>query len=139
MKRENRFAFYLLSFTWGLLWTMIGLLTALFIVIVFRKEVLVVNHQGRLGIHFTEKNFGGASIGVVIITSGRSVSPEIVKHELGHTIQSAWFGPLFIPLIAIPSGIRYQYRMRTKKPLKTEYDDIWFEGQATRLGSKYFS
>lgn len=138
MKRENRFAFYLLSFTWGLLWTMIGLLTTLVIVIVFRKEVLFTKHQGRLRIHFTERNFGGVSMGVVIITSGGFISSGLVRHELGHTIQSAWFGPLFIPLIAIPSGIRYQYRMRTKKSLKTAYDDIWFEGQATRLGSKYF-
>lgn len=139
MKRENRFAFYLLSFTWGLLWTMVGLMTALVIVILYRKEVLVATHQGRLRIHFTKRNFGGASIGVVIITSGEFINPRTVKHELGHTIQSAWFGPLFIPLIAIPSGIRYQYRMRTKKSLKTLYDDIWFEGQATRLGNKYFS
>ena len=139
MKRENRFVFYLLSFTWGLLWTVIGLLTALVIVIVYRKEVLVVRHQGRLRIHFKERNFGGASIGVVIITSGGFTSPRLVNHELGHTIQSARFGPLFIPLIAIPSGIRYQYRKRTKKPLKTMYDDIWFEGQATRLGSRYFN
>lgn len=139
MKRENRFAFYLLSFTWGLLWTVIGLLTALVIVIVYRKEVLVVEQQGRLRIHFMKKNFGGASMGVVIITSGTFINPRTVKHELGHTIQSAWFGPLFIPLIAIPSGIRYQYRMRTKKPLKTKYDDIWFEGQATRLGHEYFN
>lgn len=139
MKKENRFVFYLLSFTWGLLWTVIGLLTALFIVIVYRKEVRVVKHQGRLRIHFKKKNFGGASMGVVIITSGGFISPRLVKHELGHTIQSARFGLLFIPLIAIPSGIRYQYRSRTKKPLKTMYDDIWFEGQATRLGSKYFN
>lgn len=138
MKKENRFAFYLLSFTWGLLWTVIGLLTALFIVIVYRKEVLVVGHQGRLRIHFTKRNFGGASIGVIIITSGKPINPRLVNHELGHTIQSARFGLLFIPLIAIPSGIRYQYRMRTKKSLKTKYDDIWFEGQATRLGSRYF-
>lgn len=138
MRRENRFVFYFLSFTWGLLWTLIGLLTALVIVIVYRKEVWIVKHQGRLRIHFKKKSFGGASMGVVIITSGAYRNPRTVKHELGHTIQSARFGPLFIPLIAIPSGIRYQYRMRTKKQLKTMYDDIWFEGQATRLGSKYF-
>lgn len=138
MKRENRFVFYLLSFTWGLLWTMIGLLTALVIIIVFRKEVLVTRYQGRLRIHFVRRSFGGAGLGVVVITSGKSLSPGLVRHELGHTIQAAWFGPLFIPLIAIPSGIRYQYRTRTKKPLKTKYDDIWFEGQATRLGNKYF-
>lgn len=137
MKKENRVLFYLLSFTWGLLWTTIGLLAALVIVIVFRKEVKVTKFQGRLRIHFEKRDFGGASLGVVIITSG-DFDIELIRHELGHTVQSAWFGPLFIPLIAIPSWIRCQYRMRTKKPLKTEYDDIWFEGQATRLGNKYF-
>lgn len=139
MKRENRFAFYLLSFTWGLLWTMIGLLTALVIVIVFRKEVLVVKHQGRLRIHFIKRNFGGVSMGVVIITSGEFTNQTLVRHELGHTLQSAWFGPLFIPLIAIPSGIRYQLWSRIKKKYPgKKYNDIWFERQATELGTLYF-
>ena len=138
MKRENRVMFYLLSFTWGLLWTMLGLLTALVIVIVFVKEVKVTKFQGRLRIHFRNRDFGGASMGVVIITSGNFDDIELIRHELGHTVQSAWLGPLFIPLIAIPSAIRYQYRTWTKKPLKTKYDDIWFEGWATRLGYKYF-
>lgn len=138
MKRENRVMFYLLSFTWGLLWTMLGLLTALVIVIVFGKEVKVTKFQGRLRIHFRNRDFGGASMGVVIITSGNFDDIELIRHELGHTVQSAWLGPLFIPLIAIPSAIRYQYRTWTKKPLKTDYDDIWFEGWATRLGYKYF-
>ena len=40
-------------------------------------------------------------------------------------------------LVSAPSSIRYwQRRIKTRlrKPLKTAYDDIWFEGQATRLG-----
>jgi len=40
-------------------------------------------------------------------------------------------------LVNLPSTIRYWYRRnadRRGKQLKREYDDIWFEGQATRLG-----
>lgn len=44
-------------------------------------------------------------------------------------------------VITIPSIIRYWYRelKYNKKGLTppTEYDDIWFEGQATKWGYKY--
>ena len=138
MKKENRFVFYLLSFTWGLLWTLIGLLTALVVIIIFRKDVYVRRYKGRIRIHLWRDCGFGISMGVVVITAGRLILSKVVKHELGHTIQAARFGLLFIPLIAIPSGIRYQYRTRTKRPLTVPYNAIWFEGQATRLGDKYF-
>jgi hypothetical protein len=55
------------------------------------------------------------------------------------------FGPLFIPLVAIPSATRYWYRRRLRKaygePILKKlpsYDSVWFEGQATRLGYTKF-
>lgn len=137
-KKENKIVFYTLSLTWGLLWTLIGILVLAIIKIIYRKDVEITNCHGRIAIHFYEKNFGGVSFGLVIITSGPRQTESLTRHELGHTIQAALFGPLFILCVAIPSGIRYQYRMRTKRPLKTTYDSIWFERQATEFGDKYF-
>jgi hypothetical protein len=45
-------------------------------------------------------------------------------------------------VITIPSAIRYWYReIRARKGLKNEtgYDDIWFEGDATRRGEEFIA
>ena len=44
-------------------------------------------------------------------------------------------------VVCIPSAVRYWYREfkyhRKKLTPPTKYDDIWFEGQATKWGSEY--
>ena len=62
---------------------------------------------------------------------------SVVPHEYGHSIQNLWWGWLMPFVICIPSAVRYWYReirYAIGKPPKTKYDDIWFEGQATKLG-----
>lgn len=49
--------------------------------------------------------------------------------------------PQAVTVVALPSVIRYWIReiqYKCKKPPKTDYDAIWFEGQATKSGLKYF-
>lgn len=65
-----------------------------------------------------------------------------MAHEAGHGLQNIVWGFLFPFVVCIPSAIRYWYRelkyhRKHIKP-KTEYDDIWFEGQATRWGHIYY-
>ena len=85
-------------------------------------------------------HWGGASIGPVIITD-KTPSVHTMKHEHGHAIQNCWFGPLMPFIVCIPSAIRYWYRelkyLRKGKTPPTQYDDIWFEGQATRIGTEF--
>lgn len=141
MKEENMFMFYLLSFTWGILWTLIGFITLLFVFIIYHREIEIYTVRGRIIVNFDKKNFGGASLGIVILVSSDSTS--LVRHEIGHSIQNTYMGPLFIFLVAIPSGIRYQLfdwldnRHYKKTGLRLDYDRVWFEGQATRLGNKH--
>lgn len=62
---------------------------------------------------------------------------ETMDHETGHAFQNCFFGIFMIPL-TIASVVRYHYRNFMKKrgkPCASLYDDFWFEGQATRLGS----
>lgn len=141
MKKENKVLFYFLSFTWGLLWTIIGLLAFLFVLPFTNENRCVKIYRGRLVIHFKKANFGGASLGLVIFTS--SMRKSLLNHEVGHSIQNIYFGPLFPFLVAIPSGIRYQLfdwldtRHRNKYNERLDYDRAWFEGQATKLGNKH--
>ena len=127
------FMFYFLSFTWGLLFTLVGLIVALVLrVLGHRSKKFVLVRFFEIG-----KSWGGLNLGLFFITSQNSTF-SLRCHEFGHAIQNCMFGPLTPFIICIPSAIRYWYRelhyyRQGKKP-KTDYDDIWFEGQATRLG-----
>ena len=67
---------------------------------------------------------------------------ELCAHEFGHGIQNCVYGIFMIPLICIPSAIRYWYyeiiwRINQEKYYKLpDYDAIWFEGQATKWGTQ---
>jgi hypothetical protein len=108
-----------------------------------RKQVEIRVIAGRISVKFKYIYFGGLSLGLVYFVD-KSDNLNTHKHELGHTIQNTWFGPLFPFLIGIPSVIRFQLwdflskRYRKKYNKSLSYDSIWFEGQATKLGYKYF-
>lgn len=132
----KHFMFYFLSFTWGLPFTLFGLIVALILrVLGYRSKKFAL-------VRFFEikENWGGLELGLFFVCNKRPTF-KICCHEFGHAIQNCIFGPLTPFIVCIPSAIRYWYRelcyyKRGKKP-KTDYDDIWFEGQATRLGMKF--
>ena len=141
--KKDIILFYVLSFTWGIIWTLVGLFTLLFIVLFMDKKVEMSVIAGRIAVRFKNGSFGGASLGIIYLV-GRNAGKHTHRHELGHTLQSIWWGPLFIPIIAIPSAVRCgMWNMIRKDYFKRykeypNYDDIWFEGQATKLGLKHF-
>lgn len=138
----NKFLYWLISLTWGLPMTLVGLVVSL--------ALLITGHKPkRFGLTFYFE-FGEGSNGW---TSGCEFGPIFVanknsplslkQHEHGHGLQNLMFGPLM--LILTPCSIaRYWYReylVRSGKKKYNElppYDSWWFEGQATRLGQKYF-
>ena len=123
-----------LSFTWGLPSTAIGILVGLVLCITGHKP-----ENWMYCDHFSiGKDWGGVSFGFIFITN-ENASMHIRNHEHGHALQNCVFGPLMLFIVDIPSAIRYWYRRYiTKKggSLKKAYDDIWFEGQATKLGTE---
>jgi hypothetical protein len=142
-KTKGLFTFYLLSFTWGIITTLLGLIILLCVKVFFSRKIEVKIVAGRIFVKFLKVRFGGFSMGIVYFVDA-SNSKRIHLHELGHSIQNIYFGPLFLFLIAIPSMIRYHYRNYIRKTdhekFKTfpPYDSIWFEGQATKLGYANF-
>lgn len=133
----NNVVFYALSFTWGAIMSLIGLVAVLVLWIKGYKPQLFHN---RIYVEVGH-NWGGVSLGCFILVC-KEVDYNLLAHEAGHGIQNAIFGPLFPFVIAIPSAIRYWYRYfkydRQNKKAPTAYDAIWFEGWATDLGRKYF-
>lgn len=134
MKQMNKFTFYLLSFTWGLLFNLIGLIVAVVLLCTGHKP----QKWGYCYYFEVGKNWGGVNFGMFFLTDKKSIN-STKNHEHGHAIQNCYWGPLFLFVIGIPSMIRYwvrELKYKIRKPPKTGYGDIWFEGQATKWGDK---
>ena len=136
--KPNRLLFYILSFTWGLLTTIVGAIVMLGCMIFTRKKPTRFLDCWYIKVG---KIWGGFSLGPFIITD-RIADLSTLKHEHGHSIQNCVFGPLWPFIIGIPSVVRYWYRKLRKKlglRNKTKYYAIWFEKQATEWGCKLYN
>lgn len=131
----NKATFYLLSWTWGLPMTLIGAVVTLILMAKGKKP----KKWGAC--YYTEvgKGWGGLELGMFFLTNEKA--PERTKnHELGHAIQNCYFGFLMPFVVSLPSAIRYWYRrIRTSLGMrnKGKYEDVWYEGQATKIGTEY--
>ena len=89
------------------------------------------------------EGWGGVNFGSIFIVC-KDNDADIICHEAGHGLQNIMLGVFFPFLVAIPSFIRYWYREYLVNVKKKDYDSlpdydaIWFEGWATKLGNKYF-
>ena len=80
---------------------------------------------------------GAVTLGNYVFVGLNSKYKEIVKHELGHTIQSKILGPLYLIVIGIPSitycGLRRLFPSLRKKNYYNFYTEKW----ANNLSEKY--
>ena len=133
----KRILFYVVSFTWGGLMSLIGLI-AMIVTLPFGKFGI---YHGRLYKRIG-KNWGGVELGCFFFCD-ETAGKHTLKHECGHGLQNCLWGPLMPFVICIPSAARYWYREyiyrtdREKYKQLPKYDDIWFEGQATKWGEQY--
>ena len=129
----KKFIFYFLSFTWGILLTLVGLVVAGVLLLAGKKP----KKDCWCWIFEVGEDWGGLNLGIVILTD-KDPSVYTKVHEVGHAIQNCMWGLLMIFVITIPSAIRYWYRElkyhRKGKCPPTDYEDIWFEDQDTSLG-----
>lgn len=139
MKFTKSSLFWIISFTWGSIMTVIGFVAALFLMISAHKP-----KRFHYNVYFEiGDGWGGVELGAFFIVQKNS-SLQTKQHEAGHSLQNLMFGPIMPFLVCIPSAIRYWSRreaIRKKKKTYADmppYDAIWFEGMATRLGEKYF-
>lgn len=120
--------------------TLIGAIGALFFSIKGRKPHF---YKGAIYFEVGGPEWGGVNFGPFFFVDTRT-NPHIVMHEWGHGIQNIILGPLMPFLVAIPSCIRYWYREllvrsgEKKYADLPDYDSVWFEGWATKLGKKYY-
>lgn len=156
MKIIKTILYWLIHIVWGLPTFIFGGIVALFMLITKHKP-----KRFHYAIYFVTpwlSNCGFEAGPFFVISKDCENYLPLKQHEHGHGVQTLWWGPLMFLVISIPSFIRFHYRNHRAKKLKEKYlsgklttveyynilsdlpkyDDIWFEGQATRLGKKYF-
>ena len=147
MKVLKGIGYWILQLTWGILMTLIGFIVTMFSLIFLKGKI----HRNGYGfITEVKGNWGGVSLGAFALCGsynqkdGPCYDPDWYehtrRHEFGHSIQNLFMGPFFPFIVAIPSAIRYWYDVLDKKHKADRgpdwYDSIWFEGTATRWGTK---
>lgn len=131
MKRK---LFYLLSLTWGLPLTICGYAVALFLMARGHRP----RRFGACWYFIIGKTYwGGLNLGPIILTDKMDSEP-LKCHEHGHGIQNCIMGPLILPFVLL-SALRYHVRdwKAARGEVLKPYDSWWFEGQATKLGTRY--
>lgn len=124
MKIIKLILFYIASFTWGALMSIIGLFVGLALTITGHLPKVF---HGRL---YWEvgNNWGGFTLGCFIICSKDSTD-LLRQHEAGHSLQNIILGPFFPIVIGIPSALRYWLReMKTQKDKTLFGFIIWLVG-----------
>ena len=132
---KSKFLFILAAFwqlTWGILQSTIGLLV--FLVNIGCPHCI---YRGSL---MTEwKRQDGVSLGLFAFvpkTYNEGLNEHLRRHEYGHCVQSMILGPLYLPVIGLPSlgwnvmPIFQRYRKRQK----VNYEQFYTEAWANRLG-----
>lgn len=129
--RMSKGFYYFMSFTWGILVTLCGLvISGVLLLLQFKPHKNVYGWYFEVG-----SGWGGFSAGPCQIIC-KNCSDSVKAHEFGHSIQNCIFGPWMIIFVMIPSVIRYWYR-ELKNIHEPEYDYAWFEQQATMFGQRY--
>lgn len=135
-KQILKILYWILSLTWGAILSIPGLI-GLFILWIAGCPII---KNGFSYIVVVGNNWGGLNLGIIsfVEKSGNEYFQSTRRHEFGHSLQNIIFGPLQLFIVAIPSVIRYWYQtIRDIKGLPNEdYDAIWFEGTATKYGTK---
>lgn len=133
-RKTHPVLFSLVQWTYGLPQNLIGAVLML---------ALKVRHPGRASGRYREcRTFswdrsGSMSLGMFLFlgNAGKRL-PFVRAHEYGHSIQSLILGPLYLPVIGIPSFLRANVPFLAKnwKSGKASYYDFYPERWANRAG-----
>ncbi len=91
----------MLQCTWGILQTLAGAVLFLILIkrrhFIYRSDIVTCWNRGE-----------SLSLGLFIfvtVQADEKLGAELCAHEYGHSIQSIILGPLYLPVIALPSSV----------------------------------
>lgn len=137
-----RFLYVFLQWTWGLLQNLAGAVFALFFPKADRfryRYAIVTRWPGRGSMALGMFLFlGTAHAAMGDEDSVRTFEERILVHEYGHTIQSVILGPLYLPVIGLPSLLwaTVPYFQRMRRTRKISYYSMYQEKWANHLGTR---
>ena len=124
----KKLLFWLWQWTWGLPQTLVG-----FIVFLIFRKYPHSTYNGCIVTRWSKRD----SLGMGMFLFLGCEDPQVRVHEFGHSVQSLILGPLFLPIMGIPSflwcnlpGCRH---LRKEKDIS--YYHFYPESTANRLGS----
>ena len=137
----RKLLYVLIQWTWGILQTLVGF-------IVFLLNIGCHHYLYHGSVVTVWNSLSSVSLGMFLFVakgsetmlsrSGRIVPTAesgLVVHEYGHTIQSLVLGPLYFPVIGLPSVLWANLpRCRNKRINGVPYAAFWTEKSANRLG-----
>ena len=133
----KKFLYILWQYTWGILQNLVGGAIYLF----FRlRGCEHFRYQGALAVVWTIQA-GSMSMGrfLFFYPDYQKEGHRLVSHEYGHTIQSLILGPLYLPLVGLPSLIWASLPALEKRRQEKHisYYDFAPEKWANRLGDRF--
>lgn len=125
----KQFLFRLWQWTWGFPQTLVG-----FIVFLVCRKYPHGTYRGCITTRWN--NRGSMGMGMFLFLGCED--EQVRVHEFGHSVQSVILGPLFLPVMGIPSflwcNIPYFRRLRKEKGIS--YYRFYPESTANWLGAK---
>ena len=123
------FLFRLWQWTWGFPQTLIGA-----IIYLIHRKCPHDRFHGCIVTYWTWR--GSMGMGMFLFIDPKN-PPKIMIHEFGHSIQSAILGPLFLPIMGIPSFLwcNLPQCRNHRKNKQVSYYRFYPERTANRLGS----
>ena len=120
--------FWVWQWTWGLPQTLIGL-----IVYLCNLERPHETYRGCIVTRW--KNRGSMGMGMFLFLG--CDDPQVRVHEFGHSVQSLILGPLFLPIMGIPSFLWCNLPVcrKLRKEKKISYYRFYPESTANKLGA----
>ena len=121
--------FRLWQWTWGFPQTLLG-----FVIYLLSRHRPHEVYHGCVVTHWGQ----GGSLGVgMFLFLGNTIDRRVLVHEFGHSVQSAILGPLFLPVMGIPSFLWCNLppcrKLRREKGIS--YYSFYPESTANLLGS----
>ena len=123
------FLFRLWQWTWGFPQSLLGLVFFL-----IHRGKPRESYHGCIVTHWGVN--GSLGVGMFLFL-GKGSSRQVLVHEFGHSVQSAILGPLFLPIMGIPSflwcNLPQVRKLRREKGIS--YYSFYPESSANWLGS----
>lgn len=117
---------------WQILQNLAGLIYLPFAGVSFKEKIVDIF------VFETESTNGSVSLGNLVFISKHTRNYEkTLKHELGHTIQSKYLGPLYLLVIGLPSILWVAVRRMSRTLRKKDYYSFYTEAWAEELSKKF--